>query len=106
MKTKLSSVLPSNMKKRTIGVALLGLGLSGCAATSDSNYADRNNIDSARSRCVELARSSGYSDVAADSIERDGRAEWKVELVVAKEGKNRKERCKYDASTNIARLDD
>jgi hypothetical protein len=66
----------------------------------------RNNIDSARSRCVELARSSGYPDVAVDSIERDGQAEWKVKLVVTKDGKDRKEVCKYDARTNRVRMDD
>ena len=41
----------------------LGLGLSGCSTTSDVTYADRNNVDVARSRCVEVARTIGYSDV-------------------------------------------
>ena len=93
-------------KKQAICIALLGLGLIGCAtSSSDLNYADRNNIDSARSRCVELARSSGYQEVAVDSVERDGQAEWKVGLVVKKDGKDRKERCEYDASTNRVRMD-
>ena len=92
-------------KKQAIYVTLLGLGFSGCATTtSDSNYAHRNNIDAARSRCVELARSSGYQEVAVDSVERDGQAEWKVELVVKKDGKDRKERCEYNASTNRDRV--
>jgi len=56
----------------------LGLGLAGCSTTSDVNYADRNNIEVAGSRCLEVARTSGYSDVAVDSAERDGRSEWKV----------------------------
>jgi hypothetical protein len=90
---------------QAICFTILGLGLSGCATTdSDSNYAHRNNIDSARSRCVELARSSGYTEVAVDSVERDGQAEWKVGLVVNKDGKDRKERCEYNASTNRVRL--
>ena len=84
----------------------LGLGLIGCSTTSDVTYADRNNVDVARSRCVEVARTIGYSDVAVDSVERDGAAEWKVRLVAKKDGKDRKERCEYDARTNIARLDD
>jgi hypothetical protein len=92
--------------KQAICVTLLGLGFSGCATTtSDSNYAHRNNIDSARTRCVELARSSGYQEVAVDSVERDGQAEWKVGLVVKKDGNDRKERCEYDASTNRVRMD-
>jgi hypothetical protein len=92
-------------KKQAIYVTLLGLGFSGCTTTtSDLNYAHRNNIDAARSRCVELARSSGYQEVAVDSVERDGQAEWKVELVVKKDGKDRKERCEYNASTNRVRM--
>jgi len=102
MKFKSASI----RKKQVICVTLLGLGFSACATTtSDSNYAHRNNIDSARTRCVELARSSGYSEVAVDSVERDGQAEWKVGLVVKKDGKDRKERCEYDASTNRVRMD-
>jgi hypothetical protein len=96
-----------NIIQRTPALCLmiLGLAFSGCATTtSDSNYAYRNNIDSARSRCVELARSSGYKEVAVDSVDREGQAEWKVGLVVNKDGKNRKETCEYNASTNRVRL--
>ena len=95
-------------KQQAIFVALLGLGFSfnGCTtSSSDLNYADRNNIDSARSRCVELARSSGDQEVAVDSVERDGQAEWKVGLVVKKDGEDRKQRCEYNASTNRVRMD-
>jgi hypothetical protein len=93
-------------KNTAISLLVLGLSFSGCATTtSDSSYAHRNNVDSARSRCLELARSSGYKEVAVDSVERDGQAEWKVGLVVNKDGKNRKERCEYNASTNRVRLD-
>jgi hypothetical protein len=36
-------------KKQAYWVALIGLGFTGCATvSSDLNYADRNNIDSAR----------------------------------------------------------
>lgn len=69
-------------------------------------YADRNNVDVVRSRCVEVARTIGYSDVAVDSVGRDGAAEWEVRLVAKKDGKDRKERCEYDAGTNIAHLND
>ena len=98
---------PGTKKWKAIDVALLGLGFSACATsnTSDSNYALRNNIDSARARCVELARSSGYQEVAVDSVERDGQAAWKVGLVVKKDGKDRKENCQYDASTNRVRME-
>jgi hypothetical protein len=90
---------------QTICLAILVSSFTGCATTSsDSNYSYRNNIDSARSRCVELARSSGYNEVAVDSVERDGQAEWKVGLVVKKDGKDRKESCEYNASTNRVRL--
>jgi outer membrane lipoprotein SlyB len=93
------------VKNRTLSLVVLSLSFSGCATTdSDSNYAYRNNIDSARSRCVELARSSGFKEVAVDSVEREGQAEWKVGLVLNKDGKNRKETCEYNASTNRVRL--
>jgi hypothetical protein len=89
---------------QAICVMILGSSFSGCTTSADLNYAHRNNLDSARSRCVELARSSGYNEVAVDSVERDGQAEWKVGLVVKKDGKDRKENCQYNASTNTVRL--
>jgi hypothetical protein len=93
------------VKKQTVYALLLGLVFSGCS-TTDAAYSDRNDIDSARSRCVDLAHSTGYRDVAVDSIDRDGRAEWKVRLVVTKDGKDRKQRCDYNARTNRVHLDD
>ena len=45
-----------SMKQAAYYIVLLSLGFSGCATTSDADYADRNNLDSARSRCVQLAR--------------------------------------------------
>lgn len=95
----------NGVNRRVVYVALMSLTLGGCA-TSDANYADRNDIDSARSRCVDLTHSSGYRDVAVDSIERDGRAEWKVRLIVRKDGRDRRERCEYNARTNRVHLDD
>jgi hypothetical protein len=92
-------------RRQLVYVTFLALGVGGCATTSDSNYAYRNNIDTARSRCVELARSSGFQEVAVDSVDRDGQAEWKVGLVVKKDGKDQKERCEYNASTNRVRMD-
>ena len=91
--------------KQAAYIVLLGLGFSGCA-TSDANYADRNNMDSARSRCVQLARTMGYQDVGVDSVGRDGGAEWKVRLAVRKDGKDRKERCEYNARTDRVHMDD
>ncbi len=100
-----SRLVASIGRKQAICITLLGLGFSGCATTSsDSNYAYRN-IDSARSRCVELARSSGFQQVVVDSVERDGHEEWKVGLVVKKDGKDRKEKCEYNADTDRVRMD-
>lgn len=73
------------MTKNQAFYAVAGLVFIGCAS-SDISYAGRNNIDVARSRCVELANTSGYRDVAVDSIERKGNAEWRVRLVVRKTG--------------------
>ena len=104
---KSERLLVTPIRRQAICLTVLGLGFSACATstnTSDSNYAIRNNIDVARARCVELARSSGYQEVAVDSVERDGQAEWKVGLVVKKDGKDRKENCQYDASTNRVRM--
>ena len=95
-----------SMKQAAYYIVLLGLGFSGCATTSDANYTDRNNLDSARSRCVQLARTMGYQDVGVDSVDRDGQAEWKVRLVARKDGKDRKERCEYNARTDRVRIDD
>jgi hypothetical protein len=103
---KLERLLTPRIRREAVCLTVLSLGFSACAtSTADSNYALRNNIDTARYRCVELARSSGYQEVAVDSVERDGQAEWKVGLVVKKDGKDRKENCQYDASTNRVRMD-
>ena len=91
--------------KQAAYIVLLSLGFSGCA-TTDANYADRNNLDAARSRCVQLARTMGYQDVGVDSVDRDGRTEWKVRLVARKDGKDRKERCEYNARTDSVHIDD
>ena len=93
------------MKKAIVYLALFGLGLGGCGAMDrDSDYAGRNNADYARAECLKVARGSGYSDVAVDSIERDGGAEWKVGLLMKREGSDKKERCEYNARTDRAHL--
>ena len=91
------------MKKAMAYLMLLGIGLGGCAAR-DSDYQGRNNMDYARAECLRLAHSSGYSDVAVDSVERDGRAEWKVGLRMRREGRDEAERCEYNARTDRAHL--
>jgi hypothetical protein len=93
------------IKAQALGAGLFILVLSGCAST-DVNYADRNNVDTARARCVQLAHTSGYRDVTTESIDRDGQAEWKVRLVVRKDGKDQKERCEYNARTDRVHMDD
>ena len=91
------------MKKAIVYLALFGLGLGGCAAT-DPDYAGRNNMEYARAECLKLARGNGYSDVAVDSVERDGRAEWKVGLRMKREGGEKTERCEYNARTDRVHL--
>jgi hypothetical protein len=91
------------MRKQAVCELLLILALSGCA-TSDRTYADRNNVDTARARCVQLAHTSGYDDIKTESINRDGQAEWKVELAVRKDGRTSKERCEYNARTDRVHL--
>lgn len=92
------------MKKAIVYLALLGgLGFGGCAAT-DPDYAGRNNMEYARAECLKIARGSGYSDVAVDSVERDGSAEWKVGLRMKREGREKTERCEYNARTDRAHL--
>ncbi|SRR5258706_7048731 len=92
------------VKYQSIFFVALAVGFSACR-TADADYANRNDTDSARSRCVELAHSTGYRRVSVDSIERDG-AEWNVRLVVRKGGKDRRERCEYNARTNVVHMDD
>jgi len=84
-------------------VLLFGLTLTGCAV-SDRDYAGRNNMDQARAECLALARNRGYSDVAADAIERDGAAEWKVRLRMRRDGRDHTERCEYNARTDRAHI--
>jgi hypothetical protein len=93
-------------KKQVLNTTvLLSLFFAGCS-TTDTNYADRNNIDSARARCVDLAQTIGYQDVKPESIDHHGQAEWKVGLLVRKDGKDRKEQCEYDARTDRVHMED
>lgn len=91
--------------KRGAYAILLSLLFSGCT-TTDLNYADRNNLDTARMRCVELAQSSGYRDVVTESVNRDGQAEWKVGFLARKDGNDHKERCEYNARTDRTHMED
>ena len=92
-------------KQALYTIVLLTVVFSGCT-TSDINYADRNNVDSARARCLDLAQTSGYQDVKTESIDHSGQAEWKVGLLVRKDGKDRKEQCEYDARTDRVHMED
>ena len=91
------------MRKQAFCQLLLILAFSGCA-TNDRVYEDRNNVETARARCIQLARTSGYDEIKTESINRDGQAEWKVELAVGKNGKTSKERCEYNARTDRVHL--
>jgi len=92
-----------NMKKAIVYLMFVGLALGGCAAR-DPDYQGRNNMEYARAECLRLANGSGYSDVAVDSVERDGHAEWKVGLRMRRDGRDRTERCEYNARTDKAHL--
>jgi hypothetical protein len=48
----------------------------------------------------------GYRDVTVDAIDKDGQAEWNVKLVMRRDGKERKERCEYNARTDRVHIDD
>lgn len=91
--------------KRTTRFLLIvaGLGLIGCS-TRDPDYQGRNTMEYARAECLRLANGSGYSDVAVDSVERDGHAEWKVGMRMRREGRDKTERCEYNARTDRAHL--
>ena len=91
------------MVKKFAYVFAVGFALSGCA-TRDSDYAGRNNLEYARNECLRVAQSNGYNDVAVDGVERDGSAEWKVKLRMHVEGKDKTERCEYNARTDRAHL--
>ena len=65
------------MRKQMVCELLLILAFSGCT-TTDINY----------------------EDIKTEAINRDGQAEWKVELQVRKDGKDGKERCEYNARTD------
>ena len=93
------------MSCKKLVVLLFGLIVSGCA-TNEASYSGRNNLDAARSRCIDLARTMGYRDVTVDAIDKDGQAEWNVKLVMRREGKERKERCEYNARTDRVHIDD
>jgi len=89
--------------KHALCAILIGVAFGGCA-TSDVNYADRNNVDTVRARCIQLARDSGYQDISTESINRDGQTEWKVGLLVRRDEKDQKEKCEYDARTERVHL--
>ena len=92
------------MKRLVVAyLALTVVGLGGCAAR-DQDYAGRNTMDQARDECLAVARTSGYSDVAVDSVERDGSHEWKVGLRMRKDGRDKTDRCEYNARTNRAHI--
>ena len=75
------------INKHALYASLLSLVFSACT-TADLNYADRNNLDTARGRCEELARTAGYRDVLTESIDKDDQAEWKVGFIARKDGKD------------------
>ena len=98
------------MKKKTVVMAgLVALSLAGCEALDrpgDRRDDRRDDRQEARRGCTELARDRGYRNVDVESIEREGRDEWRVVMRGRREGSGGELtiRCQYDDRSNRGRL--
>jgi hypothetical protein len=82
------------------------LALAGCIHDSDFGYGRPNGGDrqEARRACIEVARERGYRSVDVDSIDREGKDEWRVMMSGRDEGRDHRLRCDYQDRSNRARL--
>jgi hypothetical protein len=98
------------MKKKTVVMAgLVALSLASCEAIDrprDRRDDRRDDRQEARNRCMELARDRGYRDLDVESIDREGRDEWRVVMRGRREGRGSTLRCLYDDRSNRGRLSD
>ena len=101
------------MKKKTVVMAgLVALSLASCDAIDrdrdrrDYRQDARDDRQEARRGCTELARDRGYRNVDVESIEREGRDEWRVVMRGRREGSGGELtiRCQYDDRSNRGRL--
>src|ERR671918_288817 len=97
------------MKKRTVVMAgLVALSLASCEAIDrprDRRDDRRDDRQEARRGCMELARDRGYRDLDVESIEREGRDEWRVVMRGRRDGgRELTVRCQYDDRSNRGRL--
>ena len=97
------------MKKKTVVMAgLVALSLASCEAIDrprDRRDDRRDDRQEARRGCMELARDRGYRDLDVESIEREGRDEWRVVMRGRRDGgRELTVRCQYDDRSNRGRL--
>ena len=94
------------MKKKTVVIAgLVALSLASCE-TIDRPRDRRDDRQEARRECMELARDRGYRNIDVESIEREGRDEWRVFMRGRREGGGGEltVRCLYNDRSNRGRL--
>jgi hypothetical protein len=94
------------MKKKTVAMAaLVALSLASCEAI-DRDRDRRDDRQEARRGCMELARDRGYRNLDVESIEREGRDEWRVVMRGRREGGGGEQtvRCLYNDRANRGRL--
>jgi hypothetical protein len=94
--------------KRTFALILAAaaFAFSGCVYNGRPDW-DQNRPDNraeARRACVELARDRGFRQVDVDSVEREGRGEWRVMMSATDRGRDQRLRCDYEDRGNRARL--
>ena len=98
------------MKKKTVVMAgLVALSLASCEAIDrprDRRDDRRDDRQEARRACMELARDRGYRNVDVESIEREGKDDWRVVMRGRREGGGGEAtvRCMYDDRSNRGRL--
>lgn len=97
------------MKKTTVvTAALVALSLASCEAIDRSRDRDRrDDRQEARRNCMELARDRGYRNIEVESIDREGRDDWRVIMRGRRDnGGDVTVRCLYDDRSNRGRLVD
>jgi hypothetical protein len=96
------------MKKKTLVMAgLVALSLASCETIDRPRDRDRrDDRQEARRGCMELARDRGYRNLDVESIEREGRDEWRVVMRGRREGGGGEltVRCMYDDRANRGKL--